>query len=66
MNPELVVVLVEPSGPLNIGSVARLCANFATGPLRLVSPRCDATGDQARLMAVHASERLDQCTQHPS
>ena len=66
MNPELVVVLVEPSGPLNIGSVARLCANFATGPLRLVAPRCDASGEQARLMAVHASDRLDQCTQHPT
>ena len=61
MNPQLVVVLVEPSGPLNIGSVARLCANFETGPLRLVSPRCDATGEQARLMAVHAAERLQTC-----
>ena len=66
MNSQLVVVLVEPSGPLNIGSVARLCANFETGPLRLVSPRCDATGEQAQLMAVHAAERLQTCERFES
>jgi tRNA C32,U32 (ribose-2'-O)-methylase TrmJ len=34
-----VVVLVEPAGPLNVGSVARLCANFAMAQLRLVAPQ---------------------------
>lgn len=34
----LAVVLVEPAGPLNVGSVARLCANFSVDELRLVAP----------------------------
>ena len=38
-------MLVEPAGPLNIGSVARLCANFGVGELRLVAPRCDHLSD---------------------
>jgi tRNA/rRNA methyltransferase len=46
-------VLVEPAGPLNVGSVARLCANFAIAELRLVAPRCDPLDPQALLMAVH-------------
>ena len=32
MTAHLAVVLVEPSGPLNVGSVARLCANFGVTP----------------------------------
>ena len=47
---QLAVVLVEPSGPLNVGSVARLCANFDVGELRLVAPRCDHLGEEARRM----------------
>lgn len=46
-------MLVEPAGPLNVGSVARLCANFAIAELRLVAPRCDPLDPQALLMAVH-------------
>ena len=56
----MVVVLVEPAGPRNVGSVARLCANFAIAELRLVAPRCDPRGDEARLMAVHGGWVLDQ------
>ena len=37
----LKVVLVEPAGPINVGSVARLCENFSVNELRLVSPECD-------------------------
>ena len=66
MNPELVVVLVEPSGPLNVGSVARLCANFDTGALRLVAPRCDASSAEAKLMAVHGAQQLERCEHYPS
>ena len=47
-----IVVLVEPSGPINIGSIARLCANFDISELRLVSPRCDPFDLDARRMAV--------------
>jgi tRNA/rRNA methyltransferase len=56
----LVVVLVEPAGPLNVGSVARLCANFGIESLRLVNPRCDYLGSEARLMAVHGANVLEQ------
>ena len=46
-------MLVEPAGPLNIGSVARLCANFGVSELRLVAPRCDHLSEQSLQMAVH-------------
>ena len=57
------VVLVEPIGPLNLGSVARLCANFGVQELRLVSPRCDPADPEARRMAVHGGAMLEQAKQ---
>jgi tRNA/rRNA methyltransferase len=62
----LAVVLVEPAGPLNVGSVARLCANFGIEQLRLVAPRCDHLGEEARRMAVHAEPLLEQAALFPS
>ena len=62
----LAVVLVEPAGPLNVGSVARLCANFSVDELRLVTPRCDHLGDEARLMAVHGEALLEQAQLFPT
>jgi tRNA/rRNA methyltransferase len=56
----IVLVLVEPAGPLNVGSVARLCANFSIDELRLVAPRCDPLADEARRMAVHGRAVLEQ------
>jgi tRNA/rRNA methyltransferase len=55
----LCLVLVEPAGPLNVGSVARLCANFGIDELRLVAPRCDPLGPEARRMAVHGLALLE-------
>lgn len=59
----LAVVLVEPAGPLNVGSVARLCANFSSPwlqpQLRLVAPRCDHSGPEAQQMAVHGRSVLE-------
>jgi tRNA/rRNA methyltransferase len=55
----LCLVLVEPAGPLNVGSVARLCANFGIGELRLVAPRCDPLATEARRMAVHGLSLLE-------
>ena len=52
------VVLVEPAGPINVGSVARLCANFEVRELRLVSPVCDPMDPEACRMAVHGLELL--------
>ena len=63
--PEIVVVLVEPAGPLNVGSVARLCANFAIAQLRLVAPRCNPLGEEARRMAVHGQAQLEQAATYP-
>ena len=61
----LAVVLVEPAGPLNVGSVARLCANFEIPQLRLVAPRCDHLGAEARQMAVHGEAVLEQAQLYP-
>ena len=66
MTANLVVVLVEPSGPLNVGSVARLCANFGVAYLRLVAPRCDPADPQAKQMAVRGLEHLLSCQLHPT
>lgn len=52
----VVIVLVRPEGPLNIGSVARLCGNFGCA-LRLVAPIADPTTRDAVKMA-HPSEAL--------
>jgi tRNA/rRNA methyltransferase len=62
----ITVVLVEPAGPLNVGSVARLCANFGVPELRLVSPRCDPLGEEALRMAVHGRWVLEQARHHGS
>jgi tRNA/rRNA methyltransferase len=53
------LVLVEPLGARNVGSVARLCANFAITQLRLVAPRCDPLSAEARQMAVHGGAYLE-------
>jgi tRNA/rRNA methyltransferase len=50
------VVLVRTEGPLNLGSVARLCGNYGCG-LRLVEPRCDRLGREAVMMG-HPSHAL--------
>ena len=62
----LQVVLVEPAGPLNVGSVARLCANFGIEGLRLVAPRCDPLGEEARRMAVHGVGLLERASLWPT
>lgn len=62
----LAVVLVEPAGPLNVGSVARLCANFGISDLRLVAPRCSHTGEEARRMAVRAGAVLEEARIFPT
>ena len=46
------VVLVEPNGPLNVGSIARLCSNFDVNELRIVSPKCDVFSLDAKKMAL--------------
>jgi tRNA/rRNA methyltransferase len=57
------IVLVEPAGPLNIGSVARVMKNMGLRNLVLVNPHCDPLGDEARQMAVHAADVLETAQQ---
>jgi len=53
------IVLVEPAGPLNVGSVARVMKNMGLHQLVLVNPQCDHLGEEARLMAVRAADILE-------
>ena len=55
------VILVEPNGPLNVGSVARLCTNFEVNELRIVSPKCDIFSLEAKKMALKGQEFLEYC-----
>jgi tRNA/rRNA methyltransferase len=56
---EVKIILVEPAGPLNVGSVARVMKNFGLNQLILVNPQCDHVGDEAKLMAVRARDILE-------
>jgi tRNA/rRNA methyltransferase len=59
------VVLVEPQGALNIGSVCRVMMNFGFSDLRLVNPQVDHLGDEARRMAVKAGSLLEGAGLYP-
>jgi tRNA/rRNA methyltransferase len=56
---QLAVVLVEPQGGLNVGSVCRAMLNFGITDLRLVNPQVDHLAHDARLMAVKAATVLE-------
>ncbi len=56
----LKVVLVEPAGPINVGSVARLCENFSVNELRLISPRCNYLSQEAKKMDVKGVKILEE------
>lgn len=53
------IVLVEPAGALNVGSIARVMKNMGLKQLVLVNPRCDRLSEEARKMAVHAADVLE-------
>ena len=57
----LKIILVEPSGPINVGSVARLCSNFEVEELRIVSPKCDIFSLEAKKMALKGQKFLKHC-----
>ena len=50
----LVVILVEPQGPINIGSICRTMMNFGVRHLRLVNPTKEYKSLQAKKMALTA------------
>lgn len=60
---KLRIVLVEPAGPLNVGSVARVMKNMGLQHLVIVNPQCDIVSEEARKMAVHAADILETATQ---
>ncbi|MDT8318284.1 MAG: RNA methyltransferase [bacterium] len=58
INPEnLYVVLSEPKGPMNVGSVARAMNNMGLKRLALVNP-CDYKSEEARKMASGCNDTL--------
>ncbi len=57
----LKVILVEPNGPLNVGSIARLCSNFEVEELRIVSPKCDILSLDAKKMSLKGQKFLEDC-----
>jgi tRNA/rRNA methyltransferase len=59
----LKIILVEPAGALNLGSVARVMKNMGLRHLVLVNPHCDPWGEEARQMAVHAIDVLESAKQ---
>lgn len=62
----ITVVLVEPQGPRNIGSVCRAMLNFGLVDLRLVNPQADHLLHEARQMAVKATSVLEAARIYPN
>lgn len=54
------IILVEPLGDINVGSIARIMKNMGLNQLILVNPRCDRSSEMARKMAVHAVDVLEK------
>jgi tRNA/rRNA methyltransferase len=52
------IVLVEPAGALNVGSIARVMKNMGLQQLVIVNPRCEVLGEEATRMSVHAIDLL--------
>ncbi len=59
-NDNITLILVEPQGPINIGSVCRVMMNFGFNNLRLVNPCKEYQSEQARKMALSAQNMLVQ------
>ncbi len=59
------IVLVEPQGPINVGSVCRCMMNFGFSDLRLVTPCPEYRSLNARRMALKAESILNQAPVFP-
>jgi TrmH family RNA methyltransferase len=55
----IAVVLVEPEHPGNVGSVARVMANFGISELVMINPKCKIN-DESRRFAKNANTILDK------
>jgi tRNA/rRNA methyltransferase len=56
------IVLVEPAGARNVGSIARVMTNMGLSQLVLVNPQCVWDSEEAQHMAVHGRSLLNNCT----
>jgi len=65
MTTDVCIVLVEPQGSLNIGSVCLAMLNFGLNELRLVNPAVSHLNDEARRMAVRATPLLENAKIYP-
>ncbi len=54
------IILVEPQGPINVGSVCRAMMNFGFSDLRLVNPCMDYQSLPAQKMALKAQSILHE------
>jgi tRNA/rRNA methyltransferase len=59
------IVLVEPAGARNVGSIARVMTNMGLSQLVIVAPQCDWAGEEAQHMAVHGRVVLEQAQVFP-
>ncbi len=65
-NFNLKIILVEPHGPLNVGSIARLCSNFNVDQLRIVSPKCNIFSSETKKMALKGMKFIKECNIYES
>ncbi len=59
---QIKIILVEPAGELNIGSIARVMKNMGLTQLVIVNPQCDPFSQTAKIMAVHGVDVLENAT----
>ena len=66
MGVEITVVLVRPSRAMNVGSIARVMANFGLNKLILVDPKVNLNDKDAHRTARHAYPILESTLVIPS
>ncbi len=64
--PRAAIALVHPQGAGNIGSAARVMANFGLEDLLLIAPRVDPLCGEARAMACAAQPLLERARIFPT
>ena len=60
------IILVEPQGPINVGSICRVMMNFGVSNLGLVNPCDDYRSLASRRMALKAETILNQAAVFPT
>lgn len=56
------IILISPQTSGNIGAAARVAKNFGASGLRIIAPRCEVQGDEARRFSSGAAELLRRAT----